>query len=330
MKQLRIKNLTGYVQLILFTIIAVIITLSFTSVLLFSSYSSYDRSLVFTDSDIYSLPENFNSSEKIQNFLNSKGSVLAGQMLEVRLHKTTNNTYPLNNTLNYDPGVSYKNIEGQTLSFAEIVWRLSRTSLASGCASETQTSICFNNAETPMNPGFLLAQIQKESRLVNGACSRFDADTNSSCQPYSQPGNINKLAFRLDRATGYYCFETPPNPTDAQKANSCYDENPNWVIYKGLFKQVYHMVRRLRILEQMCIKGQPHAFSNSNGVFQVGSTVNIDGQPVILGNGMTCATYIYTPHFSSLTWTIMKEMGALFYIGGNYNLPTGYRPKPLS
>jgi hypothetical protein len=144
------------------------------------------------------------------------------------------------------------------------------------------------------------------------------------------PGNANKLGFRLDRATGYYCFETPNNPTPDQQANSCYDLNPNWIIYKGLFRQVYHMVRRLRILEQMCIKGAPHAFSNAGGVFQVGSIVYIDGQPVTLGNGMTCATYIYTPHFSDLAWRVMRDLDALFYIGGNYNLPENYKPKPLN
>lgn len=330
MKQLNHIKTTTYAQLVILTIVFIIGVISLTNIFLFSAYSGYDRSLVFTDSDVYSLPENFNSSNKIQNFLNSKGSILASLSQPVSLYKTPINTYPLNASQNFDPGAAYKLIEGQTMSFADFVWRLSRTSLGSGCATETPTPICFNNGDNPMNPGFILAQIQKESRLVYGSCSKPDADTNTACQPYSQPGNINKLNFRSDRATGYYCFELPPNPTDAQKATSCYDQNPNWIIYKGVFRQVYHMVRRLRILEQMCIRGAPYAFSNSAGVFRVGGVVYIDGQPVTLGNGMTCATYIYTPHFSNLAWTIMKEIDALFYIGGNYNLPNTYKPKPLT
>lgn len=303
---------------------------------------TFNKSLIFKDNDIYSLPSDYSSPESIQLFLESKGSVLATTNIIPNLYeggtcavvsgktvcytqdpifgvdKFPNIPNNLNPTLNLTP---YKN---QNMRFSDFIWLVSRYDFGSGCDLTFQIDICYQNSTKALNPAFILSLIQKESRLIYGPCAKPDADTNPNCQPYSQPGNTNKLAFRMDRATGYFCFET------SDKTKGCWDENPSWLAYKGIFRQTYHAVRRLRLLEQMCIKGGAYSFKNSAGDFKVGNTVIIDGQPILLKNGITCALYIYTPHISDLQWRIMSDLNGFFDFRDEYNLPDDYNPKNIS
>lgn len=308
-----------------------ILTVSLASSLSFAqSHLVFNRELVLEDDDLYSLPSPVNSVQAIQSFLASRNSVLANQTITIDLYRDITGSYPLTYngatpTNNFQPTAGYLNQAGQTISFAEFVWRLSRTNLGSGC-SEVYTSVCFDNGAKPINPGFILAKIQKESGLVNGACAAANADTNPGCY-YSTLAASNpqrySLAGRMERATGYFCFESP------DKTKGCYDENPSWKIYKGVFKQTYHMLRRILLLEKYCVLGGIYSFKNSSGDHKVGNSVVKDGQSLILGNGITCALYIYTPHISDLLWRVMRGYNVLYDFRDKYNLPSDYTPKPI-
>ena len=326
-----------------------ILTLLFLFVLEFMSPLTYaqetfNKSLVFKDNDIYSLPKDFSSPQSIQIYLESKGSILANTSIVSGLYAggecavvngsnvcyTQDPIYDANKfpgiVDNLNPSKNLAPYNGMTIKFSDFVWMVSRADFGSGCDLTYQGDICYQNSVKPINPAFILSLIQKESRLVYGQCAKIDADTNTACQPYSQVGNINKLAFRMDRATGYFCFET----TD--KTKGCWDENPSWRSYKGLFRQVYHATRRIRLLEQMCIKGGVYSFKNSAGDFKVGNTVNIDGEQTLLQNGITCALYVYTPHFwgNNLHWLIMSDLNGFFDFRDEYNLPDNYKPNKVS
>lgn len=302
----------------------------------------FNPNLIFRDTDLYSLPANFSSPKQIQIFLESRNSILASTSVNPRLYTggtcqnvngqqvcynqdpiTKNAAFPSAPPL-LQPMYNLQPYLNSQIPVSEFIWLISRTDMSSGCDLQFQLDICYQNSLRPINPGFILAMIQKESRLVYGPCARPDADTNPACA-YSSPNSIQKLNFRLDRATGYYCFET------SNKQQSCWDENPNWLSYKGLFRQVYHMVRRLRLLEQMCIRGGVYSFKNSRGDHKVGSTVMVDGTPTILLNGITCALYVYTPHFwgNNLHWLVMKDLNALYDFRDEYELPENYTPKPI-
>jgi hypothetical protein len=305
---------------------AIVITLAGVSLFAVNIQAQeFNRNVVLKTNDLYSLPSKFGSAAKIQEFLVSTGSVLATTNVTIQLHKSGGN-YPLNQTINYTPSTTYLAQEGQVVSVAEFIWRISRTALAAGC-STSYSEVCFNNGTNPINPGFVLAKIQKESGLVNGACSQPNADTNPSCF-YSTLAASNperySLAGRMERATGYFCFET------LDRTKGCYDDNPNWVIYKNIFQQVYHMVRRIRILERSCDLGGIYSFKNAAGDFTTGNIVTINGQLVQLGNGITCALYIYTPHISPLLWSVMNGYGILYDYRDEYNLLDNYQPSPIS
>jgi hypothetical protein len=81
----------------------------------------------------------------------------------------------------------------------------------------------------------------------------------------------------------------------------------------------------------MCIKGGVYSFKNSAGDFKVGNTVNIDGEQTLLQNGITCALYVYTPHFwgNNLHWLIMSDLNAFFDFRDEYNLPDNYKPNKV-
>jgi hypothetical protein len=274
----------------------------------------FDPGLILSDQDIYSLPLSYSSKERIQNYLQSQGSVLANYSVIVSLEPDDINLNP-----NSYPGVPdnllpRKVLEpylGKSVSVAELVWLLSQTNLGNSC-SRTNTKICFENDKKPINPAFLLTMIQKESGLVYGRTAR-SLDINS------QSGK-----FLLDRVLGYYCFENP------DRSKSCYDENPNWKYFKGFFRQMYYATRLIRLQEEMCKIGGQFAFTNSAGRFQVGNTVIIDGTPVLLKNGITCALYVYTPHIYNSqynVWRIMKELGADQYLINIDGIDPNYRPK---
>lgn len=280
-----------------------------------------DRGLVLSDQDFYSLPFSFNSAYKIQQFLVDKGSLLAYSSFVVSLesdHYVMDANAFASKPIQYRSPTQIGPYIGTVMTAADIIWSLARTSMSSSCAvywggtAWYTNDVCYDTNINPINPGFILSMIQKESGLVYGA--------NSKLNP-----NSTQAQFLLDRVVGYYCFENP------DPAQSCYDQNPNWRFYKGFFKQLYYSVRLLRLREQMCRIGGSYAFANSNGVFQVGNTVTINGTPIQLKNGISCSMYIYTPHISSqrLALQVMIELQIDKNLMEVKGIPPDYIPAPL-
>jgi hypothetical protein len=175
---------------------------------------------------------------------------------------------------------------GTTMKVSELIWEISRGSLHNGCGS-TDSSVCIDNTVNPINPAFVLTVIQKESGLVNGACSQPGADDDPGCwQSKHYPDKYNPLSSRMERIMGYMCLESS-DPT-----KQCRDENPEWKYYKGVFRQMYYSMRWFKILSTRCDLGPNYAYK---GMY-TGNTVTIDGEPIYLKNGITCAMYLYTPH----------------------------------
>ncbi len=364
-KSMNINNLyTAFKKILILLVFLAFLSLN-QSLGVQASTDVYNKDLVLRDSDIFSLPVSFASPELIQSFLESKGSVLATETVTLQFQKD-GSFYRLDTTTSFTPSTTYLASEGTTVSFANFVWLLSRTGLGSGCSS-TFSDLCYDNAVNPINPGFVLGVIQKESGLVYGSCAQVNADTNSGCfytNLYNQSPATRShylLAGRKERATGYYCFET------LDKTKGCWDENPSWKYNKGLFQQVYHMVRRTMVLEKTCIRGDQTTFVNYRGQHKVGVTMLIGslqsssagqfvannwvgatgnvrwigpegatifsepvgGTPVVFSNGITCALYIYTPHVSDLLWRVMRDIGALVDFRDTYNLPADYKPRDL-
>jgi hypothetical protein len=253
---------------------------------------TFDPGLVISDEDFTGLPLSYSSPEMIQSFLESKGSLLANYKTEVSFESDDITINP--NTFPHHPPylVPYHILEsykGREMSAAEIIWALSREDLPNGCGI-TYQDVCVNNNQEPLNPGFLLAMIQKESGLVYGANSRLEVDS-------------PEARWLLDRVVGYYCFENP------DKSKSCYDENPNWKYFKGFFRQLYYSVKTLRINKTRCDLGGNYSIRAGNTYF-TGNTVYINNQPLYLKNGITCSLYAYTPHLHSqnLLYNIFKDL----------------------
>jgi hypothetical protein len=328
-------------------LLTTLLTLSTAFFLLFAQVSTlaqtFSKQEVFRQKDLYSLPRDFASPQDIQKFLESKNSLLATYKVNIGLYTGGECKVVYGQTVCYDqdrvsqavsfPGVSQnlqpqtilQNFNGTQMGAADFIWNISRTNMVNGCSLDFQNSLCFENNLKPINPAFVLSLIQKESRLIYGACARSDADTNPACT-YSSPTSRQKIQFRLDRATGYYCFETQ------DKTKSCWDENPKWLAHKGFFRQVYHAIRSIRLRELACEKGGIYSFKNTAGDFKVGNTVRINGEQVYLSNGITCALYVYTPHFwgNQLHWLVMKDLNGFYDYRDKYNLPENYKPKPLA
>jgi hypothetical protein len=305
--------------------------------------SSFDKEMVMTDQDLYSLPLAFSSADKIQSYLQSQNSILAQIYTDVGFVD-----YGQNDTLNTDDLIlnisnsqqldSLKPLNqlqipfgGKKLRPADIIWKVARENFGNSCALSysnqgillgVNTGICIDNSVRPINPAFVLAMIQKESSLVYGSCAKPDADWPSSGCSYSDPDSIQKLNFRLDRATGYGCFEVS---VEKDKLNSCYDVNSYWKYQKGFFQQVYKSMRMLRLRSEICNLG------GYNG-YKTGSIVSIDNQPILLKNGITCALYIYTPHLSNDKINLYNN---LRFFGADYNLievngiSQNYKPKKI-
>jgi hypothetical protein len=296
------------------------ILVSLMGVQTFALPAVFDPSLVITNQDLYSLPFSYSSAEKIQKYLEGKGSFLAKLEVEVGFEPDSgviSQTAFQNKPDELNPYKIMSPSFGSKVKVSELIWNMTRTNFANSCSLTTLSNgdykagdICYNNQSKPINPAFIIAMLQKESGTIYGK--------NASLDP-----NSDAAKFLIDRILGYYCFENP------DKSKSCYDENPEWKYYKGFFRQLYYAVRLLRIREETCKAGGTYAFKSVNGVFQVGSTVTIDNQPVILKNGITCSMYIYTPHFSAqnLVWQIMRDIGAdrnlIEVIGLNPNYKPG-------
>ena len=314
--------------------------------------SSYTPGLVLTNQDFHSLPLQFSTADKIQKFLESQNSILATYRVVIGLEPDDmliqGSTFPeLPNYL--QPKFTVGPITGQTISVSEFIWKLSREDMGNGC-NISYKDLCINNRELTMNPAFILAFLQKENSLVYGPCAKPDADTNSACS-YSAPGDINKLQYRLDRAVGYLCRDLAAIPSRSDPdyqakfdyraktiANSCYDkndlydgspENPDWKYFKGFFKQLYYSVRLLRIRSEQCKIGGSYAFISSGGQFQVGNTVTIQGQSILLQNGITCAMYIYTPGSQLNFYNIFKFIKGDVDLIEVRGLPADFKPSKV-
>lgn len=246
------------------------------------SDQDFDPSLTFTEREFHSLPSAFSSAKDIQNFLESKGSFLATYLVDISFDKDDDILFhPKFKSLPdiLKPSEVLKPYLGKKMLVSEFIWKLSRESLGNGCGI-TLEKLCINNQELPLNPAIIIGTIQKESGLIYGK--------NSKLEP-----NSEESRFLLDRAMGYYCFETE------DKSKSCFDENPEWKFYKGFFRQVYYSSRLLRLRSLSCEQSVDKVFIGKGGFFQVGRDVVIDGEQIFLENSITCGLYIYTPHISA-------------------------------
>jgi hypothetical protein len=347
-----IKNLST-----IFAAFAILISLTvvynFTPIVM-SLPDTYNPGLVLEEKDFHSLPLQFSSIEKIQRYFEIQGSILATYRIQIGLglpglgvdHPDNDlllrtNTFPELPTY-LQPKFTAGPVTGQTISAAEFIWMLSREDMGNGCHLNYK-DLCVNNRELPMNPAFIIAFIQKENSLSYGPCSRPDADTNSACS-LGKPGtfnSINTLQYRLDRAVGYMCRDIPRatstnfNERAAAIARSCYDandlyngspENPDWKYFKGFYKQLYYSIRLLRLRAEQCKIGGNYAFVTAGGQFQVGNTVSIQGQNIVLQNGITCAMYIYTPGSQLNFYNIFKSIKGAEDFTDVRGLPADFRP----
>lgn len=261
----------------------------------------YNKSIVLDRGMFYGLPAKFSSVQRIQAYLESTGTFLATMTFPVTFEPDSAVISPTafaHKEDRFNAARTYNLYKDQNMTFAQLIWNMSRTQMGNSCNlvfnnTFTAGNICYDNNIKPINPGFLLAMIQKESGLIYGRNAQLN------------PNDAN-TQFLLDRILGYFCFENP------DRSKSCFDENPDWKYFKGVFRQVYYAVRLIRIREQTCTIGGSVAFTSINGRFEIGSIVTINGEPLLLSSGLACAMYIYTPHLSSqrLVWTIMREIGA--------------------
>ncbi len=273
-----------------------------TSISTYSLPLTFDREEIITDEDFYNLPSFWSVGQtdqeaiaQIQAILEYDDSILATEIIDVSFKEDWNDDEVF---YAQKPGlIPYAHTTTQ-MGTAELIWKLSRTDMGMGCGiiGGRYQDICL---EDNINPLFLLALIQKESGLIYGRCANRERSEINNCQD---------IDFRMDRATGYYCFET------SDHGKSCYDENPMWAYYKGFFRQVYFASNMFRFRERACNIGGPYTTYLSGGAFATGETVIIDGQAITLNNGWTCANYIYTPHISSTTYRVMWDLYGLMEV----------------
>ena len=241
--------------------------------------SEFNQNNIIDDSNIYNLPAKFNSADKIRTYLKNQGSFLSNYTVDI--------SFEADDDLWNTPSVK-KNL-GQSadtkIDFSEFVWKMSQSELGNSC-SFVNKNVCIDQKQKPINPAVILALIQRESGLIRGKNARSDP-------------NSDNTKFLLDRSAGYLCTDSD------NKTQSCYDQNPEWKYYKGLFRQVYYGTRLLLINARRCELG---IYKN----YRTGNTVNLDGENIKLENGFTCASYIYTPHILSqkALYRVYKEIMA--------------------
>lgn len=242
----------------------------------------FEAEVVLADEELFKLPIHLDSAFAIQNYLEKKGSFLANYLVSIDFVGDEGVLEKYNNpNFSSQPDLVLKPYLGEKMLFSELVWRLSQESLGSGCSLIDHT-VCFDNAEEPINPAFLLAMVQKESGLIYGK--------NSKLNP-----NEDKTQFLLDRITGYYCIEIKDNK---EKEQSCFDENPKWKYYKGVFRQLYYTMRFTRLMMKRC-ESQNKANRGLGNTYYVGNKIKVDNQEITLKGTFACASYIYTPHVSA-------------------------------
>jgi hypothetical protein len=255
--------------------------------------SGFNAGLPVNNETLYGLPDRFNSASKIQQYLRNQGSFLADYQVDVSLEGDDDLLAMTSNSL--DTGNNFKQYQNTKMSFSEMVWKLSRTNMASSC-SVSSRGTCVDMASNPINPAFILAMINKESGLITGNVRKTNP-------------NSDDTKFLIERATGYLCVES------SDKTKSCYDQNPNWKYYKGMFRQTYYMVRSLTLYSKRCENAGVSIYGGQ--LFKVGNVVTLDGEKIRLENAMSCALYIYTPHVfgQKPLFRSLSDMGALL---GNY------------
>ena len=228
--------------------------------------SGFNRGNIIDDSNIYSLPDKFNSADKIRTYLKSQGSFLADYKVDI--------SFESDDDLWNTPSVK-KNLgelASTKIDFSEFIWKMTQTEMSNSC-SFINKNACIDQKQRPINPAVVLALIQRESGLIRGKNAKLD------------PNNDN-IKFLLERSVGYLCTDSD------DKKQSCYDQNPDWKYFKGMFRQVYYGTRLLLINVKRCELG---TYKN----YRVGNSVSLDGENIKLENGFTCASYIYTPHVLS-------------------------------
>ena len=243
----------------------------------------FNTSLIVNDETMYSLPTKFESSEKIQKYLTNRDSFLANYIVDMSFEDDDDVFVSAPNLKKYN---------GQKMLFSEFVWKLARTEMGGGCSLNTK-STCTNIESKPINPAFILAMIQRESGLIYGKNAKLDPKS-------------DEAKFLLDRATGYMCNES------SDKSKSCWDQNPNWKYYKGIFRQTFYMTRNLMLNTDRCQKSGVNSYGQ---LHKVGNVVEVNTKPLRLENGITCALYIYTPHIFAQKHLFMAMKGFGVNIG---------------
>jgi len=260
---------------------------------------AFDANQIITENELTLMPKNLSSADRIQAYLESQGSVLATYQVPITFEPDDiiiSSTNFQNLPTFLQPRFATQPYYGTNMRVSDFIWQISRGDMGNGC-SLGNNNICVNNRLKTLNPAFVLAKIQKEQGLVRGSCARVGA------QCYGQT-----MESRLDRAMGYTC-------TGGLPEKSCYDVNPNWKYFKGLFRQVYYAMRLLRLYSQFC----------DNGGYQIGGTLHKTGNSytytgypnnptqttVTYQNGITCSLYIYTPYVDaqSLLFSVLDAVG---------------------
>jgi hypothetical protein len=225
--------------------------------------NEFNANEIISDDQIYSLPAKFDSADKIRIYLKNQGSFLANYKVDIGFEVDDD----LWNTVSVKQNMGQ--YAGKQMDFAEFVWKMSQTEMANSC-SFINKNVCIDQKVRPINPALLLALIQRESGLIRGKNAKLDP-------------NSNTAKFLIDRSMAYMCNDS------SDDTQNCYDQNPDWKYFKGMFRQVYYGTRLLLINARRCELG---TYRN----YRVGNTVNIDGENIKLENGFTCSSYIYTPH----------------------------------
>jgi hypothetical protein len=228
--------------------------------------SGFNQNEIISDKEIYSLAAKFDSADKIRTYLKNQGSFLADYKVEIGFEADDD----LWNTASVKKNIG--EFAGKKIDFAEFIWKMSQTEMGNSC-SFVNKNVCIDQKAQPINPALLLALIQRESGLIRGKNAKLDP-------------NSSTAKFLIDRSMSYLCSDSDDD------AQSCYDQNPDWKYFKGMFRQVYYGMRLLLINSRRCELG---TYKN----YRVGNTVDLDGESIKLENGFTCSSYIYTPHILS-------------------------------
>jgi hypothetical protein len=228
--------------------------------------TQFNKNNIIDDSNIYGLSAKFDSADKIREYLKKQGSFLADYKVDIGFEADDD----LWSTSSVKQNIGQ--YAGKQMDFADFIWAMSQTQMGNSC-SFINKNVCIDQKVRPINPALLLALIQRESGLVRGKNAKLDP-------------NSSTAKFLIDRSMAYMC-----NDSD-NDAKSCYDQNPDWKYFKGMFRQVYYGMRLLLINSRRCELG---TYKN----YRVGNTVSLDGESIKLENGFTCSSYIYTPHVLS-------------------------------